>query len=98
MDLLTALAITIPSTLSLIVSLIYAYIALKKASEPPKDEVWETALRLMCSKDDCYSSADDFANLYLQLKFFKEQPEKLKGFNTIEQAISALNGVSHRQE
>ena len=78
MDLFTALAVTIPSTLSLVTSLIYAVIAIKKAKEPLRDEVWETALRLMCSKDDCYSSADDFASLYLQLKFFKDQPEKMK--------------------
>ena len=95
MNLLTALAVTIPSTLSLIASMIYAYIALKKSKEAPKDEVWETALRLMCSKDDCYSSADEFANLYLQLKFFKEHPEKLKGFSSIEQAISV---ASHQPE
>lgn len=95
MNLLTALAVIIPSTLSLITSMIYAYIALKKSKEAPKDEVWETALRIMCSKDDCYSSADEFANLYLQLKFFKEHPEKLNGFSSIEQAI---NSASHQPE
>lgn len=98
MDLFTALAVTIPSTLSLVTSLIYAVIVIKKAKEPPRDEVWETALRLMCSKDDCYSSADDFASLYLQLKFFKDQPEKMKGFTTIEQAMEAINSASRPQE
>lgn len=95
MNLLTAIAVTVPSTLSLVTSMIYAYIALKKSKEAPKDEVWEAALRLMCSKDDCYSSADEFANLYLQLKFFKEYPEKLNGFSSIEQAI---NAASHQPE
>lgn len=102
MDLFTALAIIVPGALSLTSSIIYAYIALKKAKESPKDEVWETALKLICSTDDCYSAADDFASLYLQLKFFKEHPEKLEGFTSIEHAMeaakSSAQASSHQLE
>lgn len=89
MDKLTAVVILIPSILSTLTSCVYAYIAWKKSKEPPKDEIWETALKLVCARDDCYSSADDFAKLYNELKFFKDHPDKIKGFVMIEQAIDS---------
>lgn len=52
MDILTILAITIPSTLSTITALIHAYVTLKKATEPPKDEIWETATKLVCNSTE----------------------------------------------
>lgn len=99
MNILSTAIIIIPSILSLCVSGIYAYIALRKAREPQKDEIWETALKLMCAKDDCYSSADDFVKLYRELKFFKDHPEKIEGFTMIETAMESyskehLNTVS----
>lgn len=51
MDILTTIVVLIPSILSLCISGIYAYIALKKAKEPPKDEIWETATKILCSGD-----------------------------------------------
>ena len=88
MDFKTTLLVLIPSTLSLITSGIYAYIALKKAKEPPKDEIWETALRLMCSGHSEYSAADDFVKTYRELKFFKDHPNEMAGFLTLEQAMA----------
>lgn len=88
MDKLTAVVVLLPSILSTATACVYTYIAWKKSKEPPKDEIWETALKLMCSKDNSYSTADDFANLYRELKFFKEHPEKIKKLETIEQAMN----------
>lgn len=89
MDNLTAIVVVLPSILSTLTTCVYAYIAWKKSKEPPKDEIWETAVKLMCSKDDCYSTADDFAKLYRELKFFKEHPEKIENFTMIEQAMES---------
>ena len=72
MNLVTAIVVLLPSCLSLCVSGVYAYIALKKAKEPPKDEVWETATKLLCSRTGGMADADDFAALYEELKFFKD--------------------------
>ena len=88
MDWLTACIVLVPSTLSLITSGIYAYIALKKAKEPPKDEVWETTVRLMCAGHAEYSAADDFAKTYRELKFFKDHPKESAEFLTLEQAMT----------
>lgn len=89
MDKLTAVVVLLPSILSTATACVYAYIAWKKSKEPPKDEIWETALKILCAKDDCCSGADDFARLYEELKFFKEHPEKLNGFVMISQAMDA---------
>lgn len=72
MEILTILAITIPSTISVVTSLIYAYIALKKLKEPPKDEVWETACKIICKSDFSLVDAESFEVIYTQLKQFKE--------------------------
>ena len=51
MDILTTIVVLVPSVLSLCVSGIYAFIALKKAKEPPKDDVWETTTKILCSQN-----------------------------------------------
>lgn len=89
MDTRTMLVALIPSALSLITSIIYAYIALKKANQLPKDEAWEAALRILCANADNYMASDDFLKLYAELKFIKEHPDKLAGFATVEDAIGA---------
>lgn len=88
MDILNTIVVLIPSVLSLCVSGIYAYIALKKVKEPPRDEVWETTTKLLCSRD-YEATSDDFAELYSKLKFFKEHPEALEGHTFISAAMSA---------
>lgn len=90
MNLLTAILVSVPGVVSLVISCIYAYIKLK---EPPKDDVWETAVRLMCARPDDYLCADNFARLYAALKFFKEHPE-LDGFSTLEEAMRRGSGKS----
>lgn len=49
-------------------SCVYAYIAWKKSKEPPKDEAWEAAIRLMCAKD--FTNAEQFAELYEELTVY----------------------------
>lgn len=94
MDLLTTITVVAPTTLSLCISGIYAYIALKKAKEPPKDEIWETATKIICNSQLSRISGDDFANLYEELKLFKNNGCSLKGLGTLTCAI----GEKRRQE
>ena len=88
MDTLTFLLALIPSALSCAISVFYAYIEYKKTKEPPKDEVWETATNIICSNCGNVDS-DDFAELYLELKFFKDNPDLVMQHNSIRQAMKA---------
>lgn len=87
MDILSTVLVLVPSVLSLCVSGIYAFIALKKAKEPPKDEIWETATKLLCASNSGLKDADDFAELYEQLKFFKESGCSKNGYNSLFTAV-----------
>ena len=86
-DILTTMVVLVPSVLSLCVSGIYAYIALRKAKEPPKDEVWETATKMICADNSGTKDADEFAELYEQLKFFKENGCSFAGYNSLFTAV-----------
>lgn len=86
MDILTTVVVLIPTILSLCTSGIYAYIALKKAKEPPKDEIWETATKILCNSDSM-KDADDFALLYEELKFFKDRGCTMDGITTLSYAV-----------
>lgn len=94
MDILTIVVVLIPSILSLCISGIYAYIALKKVKEPPKDEIWETATKILCNSNSSMKDADDFAFLYEELKFFKENGCSMDGINTLSYAVRE----KHRQK
>lgn len=94
MDVITALVVLIPSTLSLFTSGIYAYIALKKAKEPPKDEIWETTTKILCNSSTPILGADDFADLYEQLKLFKDNGCSMSGMETLAYTVRE----KHRQE
>ena len=87
MDILTILAIAIPSTLSVINSIIHTYISLKKAKEPPKDEIWETTTKLICSGVIPVVGADEFADVYEQLKLFKDNGCSMKDITTLSHAV-----------
>lgn len=86
MNIFLVLAVAVPGVLSTVVSGIYAYVALKKAKEPPKDPAWETATAIIC-RDLQVANADDFARLYLQLKFLHDYPDEVDGAETIADAI-----------
>lgn len=93
--LLTVIAVVTAITSS-ISTIVHTVITYKKSKEPPKDEVWETAERMISSKLN-EMDADEFARLYLLLKFFKEHPEDLKGFDSIEDAMNAKSGARDKE-
>lgn len=71
MDTALVIVAVASSVTSCIVSCIHAWIAYKKSKEPPKDEIWETATRLVCANGQG-ADADEFAETYEELKLFKE--------------------------
>lgn len=90
MEKLVIIFALISSIISSCISLFYAYIAYKNAKEPPKDEIWETATKILCSGDSM-KDADDFAFLYEQLKYFKEHGCSMKRINTLSYAVREQN-------
>ena len=86
-DILSTIVVLIPSVLSLCVSGIYAYIALKKTKEPQKDEIWETTIKLLCSRNQDYIDTDEFVRVYEELWLFKNHPEKMAGYVSIGAAL-----------
>lgn len=90
-DTLTFLLVLIPNVLSSGIAIFYAYLAYKKSKEPPKDEVWETATKILCSRGGTVYS-DDFVELYSELKFFKEHPELDYSSGNIESTMRKVNG------
>lgn len=87
MDVLTTVVVLIPSVLSLCVSGIYAYIALKKAKEPQKDEIWETTVKLFCANGQYCIDTDEFVRVYEELWLFKNHPDKMAGYTNIGAAL-----------
>jgi hypothetical protein len=93
---MTLLLALIPSFLSCAISIFYAYLEYKRSKEPTKDEVWETATKIICSNGgNVYS--DDFAELYSELKFFKENPEFVKQHSSIRNAMNAMKAKPESQ-
>lgn len=74
MNTISAILIIIPSVLYLVGSILQTYVALKRLKEERKDEVWETATRLL-SNTESRVFADEFAELYRELQFVKDHPE-----------------------
>lgn len=91
MDKLTLVLAFISTVLSSCVSLIYAYIAYKKSKEPPKDEIWETATKILCNSNSIDRNADEFAMIYESLKLFKENGFTKDGILSLEYTIRNKN-------
>ena len=87
MNTLVLVLVVISSVCSAITSCIYAYIAWKKSKEPPRDEAWEAAIRLMCAKD--FADAEQFAELYEQLAVYNTVMGK-KGADRINETFRNL--------
>lgn len=87
MDILTTIAIIVPTILSSTVSLFYGYLRYKELKNHPKDEVWEATTKIICSNGDAGSDADDFADLYQQLKWFKDHDYSTGGNNSLFTAV-----------
>lgn len=68
--------LAVASTLcSAFTSCVYAYLAWKKSKEPPKDELWEAATRIVCAQGRDLTG-DGFAEVYEELRIFKEKHNK----------------------
>lgn len=76
----------ISSVTTCVVSCFHAWLAIKR--ERSKDEIWETATRLMSGRD-IGNSADDFATVYAELRFVKQHPDAVLNYPTIRHAMSA---------
>lgn len=86
---------------SCIVAVVHAVIAYKNSKEPPKDEIWETALQITLRETGGLGTPDDFAMNYELLKAFKNNGCSLSGENTIGAMFrkkAQAQGISHRQD
>lgn len=90
MERLIVIAALISSVMSSCISLLYAYIGYKKSKEPPNDEIWETATKIICS-DGGMKDSDEFARLYEELKFFKDNGCSMDGINSLSYAVRERN-------
>lgn len=84
MELLAAVSVIA----NVISTIIYAFSAYKKMKEPPRDVVWETALKL-CTSNGKVADADDFADTYEQLALFKRNGCKMPEGTTLAAATIA---------
>ena len=86
---------------SCIVAVVHAVIAYRKSKEPPKDEVWQTALQITLRDTGGLCTPDDFAVNYELLKAFKDNGCSLSGENTIGAMFrkkAQAQGISHTQD
>lgn len=90
MENLTIVLAFISTIISSCSSLLYGYIALKKLKEPPKDEIWETATKLVCNNESL-QDADNFAFVYEQLKYFKDNGCSMQDINSLLFAVREKN-------
>lgn len=79
MEILAAISIVVSG----VISVVHAVIAYRKSKEPVKDEIWETALRIVTSGAGGMCDADEFARVYEDLKVFKDNGCSLGGAATI---------------
>lgn len=93
MDKIAVILAFASTILSSCVSVMYAYIAYKKSKEPPKDEIWETATKLLCNCDrkSAMDAADDFATVYESLKLFKDNGCSKNCIQSLEYAVREKN-------
>jgi hypothetical protein len=79
MIILACISVIVSSALSVF----YAYLAYKKSNEPPKDEDWETALKL-CEGCEYAERIDVFASTYVTLKELRAGDCKDYGFSSFD--------------
>lgn len=60
---------------------------IKKNIEISKDEIWETATKILCNSNSSMKDSDDFARLYEELKFFKDNGCSMDGINSLSYAV-----------
>lgn len=82
MGTVTQILLIVPCVFSCITTVIYAYIAYQNFKKP-RDEVWETATKI-CQSNGKYTDANEFAQIYEQLKFFKDHGCNLEGKHLLQ--------------
>lgn len=84
------------------VSITHVIIAYKRSKEPPKDPVWEAALRITTNQNSSMCDADQFAQTYEELKAFKDNGCSMGGYVTLHQLLKSANqstcGLSATQQ
>ena len=95
MNTLVLILVVISSLCSAITSCTYAFIAWKKSKEPPRDEAWEAAIRLMCAKD--FVDAEQFAEFYEQLAVYNTVMGK-KGADRIYETFQSLQRAASMKD
>ena len=95
MIILACISVIVSSALSVF----YAYLAYKKSNEPPKDEDWETALKL-CEGCEYAERIDVFASTYVTLKELRAGDYKDYGFSSFDAMRLFLHNecVARRKE
>lgn len=84
----------VSSLASCFVSCFHAWLDYKKSKE--RDVIWDSALKMICAKD-C-PDVDEFAEVYAELKFAKENPYAVIGFNTIREAMNTKLRTEESQQ
>ena len=64
-------------------SIVHAVITYKKNKEQKKDELWETAVRIVCSQNNGSASVDDVVEAYEALKLFRDM-----GYRTADEPFT----------
>lgn len=79
MEILACVAIIV----SCVSTVVHTIITYKKAKEPPKDPVWDAALKIITSSQSSMCDADEFANVYEELAAFKSNGCSLGSSKTL---------------
>lgn len=83
MEILASVAVVV----SCVSTIIHSVIAYKKSKEPPKDVVWETALKLTLENSNRDKDATAFARTYQELQLFVQNGKTLSGVYPLDDKI-----------
>lgn len=92
MELVSVLSVLVTAS----VAIFHAILDYKRSKEPPKDEVWDAALKLAIASGDY--NADTFAHIYEELKAFKDNGCSLDGEFTIIAMVKKRQGECKAEE
>ena len=83
LELLTSIAL-ITSCASTVVHTVISY---KKSKEPPRDPIWEAALKIVTSQSGGECNVNEFAKAYRALKMFVDNGHSLNGLFPLDFAV-----------
>lgn len=87
MNLITMLAVVLPVLLSSAASAFRAYLDYKKSKVKERDYALDAAVSV--APQLCISDPDEFASLYLTIRFSQDHPEALAGKDSLSEAVRA---------